>query len=71
MLSKRQLRETQLLHITEDVVQLRSGADVAQKHVINLWSEVFLGDGVILQKTRATLSDKLSMQYKCNGKQLV
>lgn len=32
------------------MVQLRSGADVVQKHVIHIWSEVFLGDGVILQQ---------------------
>lgn len=39
------------LHVREDVVQLRPGADVAQKHVIHFWSEVLLGDGVILQQT--------------------
>lgn len=47
---KTQVRETWSLHVREDVVQLRPGADVAQKHVIHLWGEVFLGDGVILQQ---------------------
>lgn len=38
------------------MVQLRSGADVAQEHVVDLWSEIFLGYGVILQQTTATWS---------------
>lgn len=54
----RQVRETWSLHVREDVVQLRTGADVAQKHVIHLWSEVFLGDRVILQKTTVIWSVK-------------
>lgn len=41
------------LHVGEDVVQLRSRTDVAHKHVVDLWSEIFLGDGVILQQTTA------------------
>lgn len=35
------------------MVQLGSWTNVAQEHTIDLWSEVFLGDGVVLQqKTR-------------------
>lgn len=54
--SQTQWRETWFLHVREDVVQLRSGADVAQEHVVDLWSEIFLGNGVILQQTTATRS---------------
>lgn len=44
------------LHVGEDVVQLRSGADVAQKHAVDLRSEILLGDGVILRQRTATRS---------------
>ena len=46
-----QLRKTWFLHFGEDVVQLRPGTNVVQEHIIDLWSEVFLGDGVVLQQT--------------------
>lgn len=36
------------------MVQLRPRADVAQEHAIDLWSEVLLGNGVILQQTKVT-----------------
>lgn len=42
------------LHVGEDVVQLRSRADVVQKHVVHIWSEVLLRDGVVLQRTTTT-----------------
>lgn len=38
------------------MVQLRSGADVVQEHVVDIWSEIFLRDGIILQQTTATWS---------------
>lgn len=50
--TQREQRETQYLHFREDVVQLRPRADVAQEHAIDLWSEVLLGNGVILQQTK-------------------
>lgn len=40
------------LHVREDVVQLGPRADVAQEHVVDLWIEILLGDGVILLQTR-------------------
>lgn len=50
---KEEVRETRYLHVWKDVVQLGPWADVAQEHVIHLWSEVLLGDGVILQRETA------------------
>lgn len=48
-----ELETIKFLHFREDVVQLWSRADVTQEHAVNLWSEVLLGDGVILQMTAA------------------
>lgn len=42
------------------MVQLRSGADVAQEHVVDLWIEILLWDGVILLQTTATWSHEWS-----------
>lgn len=50
------MKGTCFLHIGEDVVQLRSGADVAQEQVVYLWSEIFLRDGVVLGQTTETRS---------------
>lgn len=41
------------LHFRENVVQLRSRADVAEKHAVDLRSEIFLWDGITLQQTKA------------------
>lgn len=64
-----QLREARLLHFREDVVQLRPGADVVQEHAVDLWGKIFLGDGVILQRTTATWSRTVHTHcaYKIRG----
>ena len=43
------------LHVRENVVQVGSRTDVAHKLVVDLWSEIFLGDGIILQTTASQL----------------
>lgn len=57
------------LHFREDVIQLRPGTDVAQKHVVDLWSEIFLGDGVILQEMTPEWSHTymVCVQVQCTG----
>lgn len=57
---KHNRRKQQSLHFREDVVQLWSRADVAEKHVVDLWSEIFWWDGVTLWHTTAIMVTNIS-----------
>lgn len=48
------------------MVQVGSRTNVAQKHVVDLRGEVFLGDGVILQQTTSTWSDTHQCSVQTN-----
>lgn len=57
------------LHFGENVIQLWSRADIAEEHVVDLWSEIFLWDGVTLWQRTAKMVIVCVSYVSCVGLQ--
>lgn len=67
---KNNRRKQHSLHFRENVIQLWSRADVAEKHVVDLRSEIFWWDGVTLWHTTAIMVTNMSHLQDCKDKML-